>query len=76
LTSALDGGESLNLCSTVNIYKVFHVQFQHVVPLNEECGIVEWVPKLVAFRNVLTRLYKEAGIYTNNKQLRDFSSRE
>ena len=56
--------------------KVSCVQFQHVVPLNEECGIVEWVPKLVAYRNILIRLYKEAGIYTNNKQLKDMSSSE
>jgi serine/threonine-protein kinase ATR len=52
------------------------VQFQHVVPLNEECGIVEWVPKLVAYRNVLIRLYKEAGIYMTNKQLKQMSSSE
>ncbi|XP_033610718.1 serine/threonine-protein kinase atr isoform X2 [Cryptotermes secundus] len=45
-----------------------YIRTYHVVPLNEECGIVEWVPKLVAYRNILIRLYKEAGIYTNNKQ--------
>ncbi|KDR17199.1 Serine/threonine-protein kinase ATR [Zootermopsis nevadensis] len=51
-----------------------HIRTYHVVPLNEECGIVEWVPKLVAYRNIIIRLYKEAGNYTNNKQLKELSS--
>jgi len=53
--------------------QIFWIQLQHVVPLNEECGIVEWVPKLVAYRNIIIKLYKEAGIFTNIKQLKEMS---
>ncbi|KAJ4431843.1 hypothetical protein ANN_20449 [Periplaneta americana] len=38
-----------------------HIRTYHVVPLNEECGIVEWVPMLVAYRNIILKLYRERG---------------
>lgn len=36
-----------------------------VVPLNEECGIVEWVNNLVGLRPVLVKIYKQKGITTS-----------
>ncbi len=33
-----------------------------VVPLNEECGLIEWVPNTAGLRPILTNLYASAGI--------------
>lgn len=33
-----------------------------VVPLNEECGLIEWVPHVVVLRTILNRLYNAKGI--------------
>jgi len=33
-----------------------------VIPLNEECGLIEWVPKTTGFRHILTALYGEIGL--------------
>ncbi|OXU29026.1 hypothetical protein TSAR_005154 [Trichomalopsis sarcophagae] len=41
-----------------------------VVPLNEECGLIEWVPNLIGYRNVLMNLYKERNILTSQKEIR------
>ncbi|KMQ96860.1 serine threonine-protein kinase atr-like protein [Lasius niger] len=41
-----------------------------VVPLNEECGLIEWVPNLVGFRPTIMNLYKERGIAYTNKELK------
>ena len=32
--------------------------FQAVIPLNEECGLLEWVPNTNGFRNVVMKLYQ------------------
>ncbi|TRY93692.1 hypothetical protein DNTS_029400 [Danionella cerebrum] len=41
-----------------------------VIPLNEECGIIEWVNNTAGLRNILTKLYKEKGIYVTGTELR------
>lgn len=41
-----------------------HVRTYSVVPLNEECGLLEWVPNLTTFRHALNTLYKEKNITT------------
>ncbi len=33
-----------------------------VMPLNEECGMLEWVNNTVALRPILTRLYEARGV--------------
>jgi len=40
------------------------------VPLNEECGLIEWVPNLVGFRPTIMNLYRERGIAPTNKDLK------
>ncbi|XP_033336517.2 serine/threonine-protein kinase ATR [Megalopta genalis] len=47
-----------------------YIRTYSVVPLNEECGLIEWVPNLVGFRPVIINLYKERGIATSNRELR------
>lgn len=41
--------------------KRLYIRTYSVVPLNEECGIVEWVDDLVPLRPVLMTMYKQKG---------------
>ncbi|XP_044288721.1 serine/threonine-protein kinase ATR isoform X2 [Varanus komodoensis] len=43
-----------------------------VIPLNEECGIIEWVNNTAGLRNILNKLYKEKGIYMTGNELRQY----
>ncbi|XP_037833578.1 serine/threonine-protein kinase ATR [Kryptolebias marmoratus] len=47
-----------------------HIRTYAVIPLNEECGIIEWVSNTAGLRHILTKLYKERGIYLSGKELR------
>lgn len=38
-----------------------HIRLYSVVPLNEECGLIEWVPNLLGLRPILLSLYKQKG---------------
>lgn len=47
------------------------IRLYSVAPLNEECGLIEWVPNLVGLRPVLMNLYKQRGediYYLRKKQ--------
>ncbi|XP_072852125.2 serine/threonine-protein kinase ATR [Pogona vitticeps] len=47
-----------------------HIRTYAVIPLNEECGIIEWVNNTAGLRNILIKLYKEKGMYMTGKELR------
>ncbi|XP_056281623.1 serine/threonine-protein kinase ATR isoform X2 [Pseudoliparis swirei] len=47
-----------------------HIRTYAVIPLNEECGIIEWVNNTAGLRHILTKLYKERAIYLSGKELR------
>ncbi|XP_069753467.1 serine/threonine-protein kinase ATR isoform X3 [Narcine bancroftii] len=47
-----------------------HIRTYAVIPLNEECGLVEWVNNTAGLRHILNKLYKEKGIYMLGKELR------
>nr|XP_061780459.1 serine/threonine-protein kinase ATR-like [Nerophis lumbriciformis] len=47
-----------------------HIRTYAVIPLNEECGIIEWVNHTAGLRHILTKLYKERGVYLSGKELR------
>ncbi|CAH2247104.1 serine threonine- kinase atr isoform X1 [Pelobates cultripes] len=47
-----------------------HIRTYAVIPLNDECGIIEWVNNTAGLRNILIKLYKERGIYMGGKDLR------
>ncbi|KAJ8409535.1 hypothetical protein AAFF_G00229360 [Aldrovandia affinis] len=49
-----------------------HIRTYAVIPLNEECGIIEWVNNTAGLRHILTKLYKEKGIYLTGKELRKY----
>lgn len=46
-----------------------HIRLYSVSPLNEECGLIEWVPNLVAYRPILQSLYRQRGKGMSNKDL-------
>nr|CAD7426912.1 unnamed protein product [Timema monikensis] len=41
-----------------------------VVPLNEECGIVEWVPNLIGLRPLMLEMYKDRKILVTGRELK------
>ncbi|KAJ1678339.1 hypothetical protein EV182_004255 [Spiromyces aspiralis] len=43
-----------------------HIRTYSVVPLNEECGLIEWVNYTVGIRRVLVKLYREKGLTVPN----------
>lgn len=40
------------------------------MPLNEECGLIEWVPNLVGLRPTIMNLYIERGIAPTSRELK------
>ncbi|XP_013143582.1 PREDICTED: serine/threonine-protein kinase ATR-like isoform X2 [Papilio polytes] len=42
-----------------------------VLPLNEECGLIQWVPHLLGLRPILLHIYKQKGIHTTNRELKE-----
>ncbi|XP_031618116.1 serine/threonine-protein kinase ATR [Contarinia nasturtii] len=42
-----------------------------VMPLNEECGILEWVPDLQAFRNIVSGYYKQKRIGVSSTEVKE-----
>ncbi|XP_028398063.1 serine/threonine-protein kinase ATR-like isoform X2 [Dendronephthya gigantea] len=47
-----------------------HIRTYAVVPLNEECGLLEWVPNTSGLRNILIKLYKEKGLYVKSSEIK------
>ncbi|XP_011329801.1 serine/threonine-protein kinase ATR isoform X3 [Ooceraea biroi] len=47
-----------------------YIRTYSVVPLNEECGLIEWVPNLVGLRPTLNNLYREKGIAVPHKEFK------
>lgn len=52
-------------CSRRQLY----IRTYAVTPLNEECGIIEWVDGLKTLRDILLLLYKNRGIAPNYAQI-------
>jgi len=43
---------------------------QAVIPLNEECGLIEWVENMKGLRHILLPIYKAKSLYCSGKQLK------
>ncbi|XP_063067093.1 serine/threonine-protein kinase ATR [Engraulis encrasicolus] len=43
-----------------------------VIPLSEECGLIEWVNNTAGLRHILMELYKERGLFVTGKQMRKY----
>ena len=41
-----------------------------VLPLNEECGLLEWVPNCEPFRSILKDLYVAKNLYVRRPELK------
>lgn len=39
-----------------------YIRTYSVLPLNEECGLIEWVPSLLGLRPILMHIYKQKGM--------------
>ncbi|KAI8906309.1 hypothetical protein EDD86DRAFT_210343, partial [Gorgonomyces haynaldii] len=46
-----------------------------VVPLNEKCGLIEWVSNMNAFRQILLKLYRNRNQQTSHTQIREWMSK-
>ena len=47
-----------------------YIKTYAVTPLNETCGLIEWVDNLKTFREILVRIYRQKGIETNWTEIR------
>ena len=47
-----------------------------VVPLNEECGLIEWIPNLSGMRGILNRIYRVTGQYTSPSEFQHLIKKE
>ncbi|XP_050687762.1 serine/threonine-protein kinase ATR-like isoform X2 [Eriocheir sinensis] len=47
-----------------------HIRSYAVVPLNEECGLIEWIENLHGLRQILHRLYRDSGNYMPAQELK------
>lgn len=48
-----------------------YIRTYAVVPLNEECGLIEWVDNLKTFRDIILKLYKDKSIQPNYVEIRN-----
>ena len=46
-----------------------YIKTYAVTPLNEECGLIEWVDNLRTFRDIVLQLYKEKNIAVDYKSI-------
>lgn len=48
-----------------------YIRTYAVIPLNEECGLIEWVNNLKTFRDIILQLYKGKNISPNYTEIRN-----
>ncbi|KAK5028779.1 serine/threonine-protein kinase M1 [Exophiala sideris] len=48
-----------------------YIRTYAVIPLNEECGLIEWVDNLKTFRDIILKLYKDKSIQPNYIEIRN-----
>lgn len=48
-----------------------YIRTYAVIPLNEECGLIEWVDNLKTFRDIIIKLYKDKSISPNYGEIRN-----
>ncbi|KAK3922870.1 Serine/threonine-protein kinase ATR [Frankliniella fusca] len=47
-----------------------HIRTYSVIPLNENSGLIEWVPNLIGLRPIISQLYKEMGCGIANRDIK------
>ncbi|XP_049538761.1 serine/threonine-protein kinase ATR-like [Anopheles darlingi] len=51
-------------------HRRLHIRTYAVLPLNEECGIIEWISNLNTFRGIVFTYYKQRGLGMGASELR------
>lgn len=57
-----------------NLKTKFCIKIFAVTPLNDECGVIEWVEHTTSFRTILLKSYKKLGISIAIRDLKDILS--
>ncbi|KAJ3367313.1 serine/threonine-protein kinase M1, partial [Kappamyces sp. JEL0680] len=42
-----------------------------VIPLNEKCGLIQWIGHMNGFRHILVKAYKERNLYTPHTEIKE-----
>ena len=50
--------------------RALHIRTFSVTALNEECGLLEWVPNTNGLRPILLKLYRKLGLFMSGKELK------
>ncbi|XP_034652037.1 serine/threonine-protein kinase ATR [Drosophila subobscura] len=50
-----------------------HIRTYAVLPFNEECGLVEWLPNLSSYRSICMALYAQRGRVMSSRQLQQLA---
>ncbi|KAI9105925.1 hypothetical protein DFS34DRAFT_36356 [Phlyctochytrium arcticum] len=53
-----------------------YIRTYAVIPLNEECGLIEWVPNTVGFRHIMVAAYKSKNIYCTPMEVKQMMDRK
>ncbi|ERL94616.1 hypothetical protein D910_11893 [Dendroctonus ponderosae] len=48
-----------------------NIRLYSVAPLNEECGLIEWVHDLVGLRHILMNIYKQRGLGMRPREIKE-----
>jgi serine/threonine-protein kinase ATR len=48
-----------------------YIRTYSVVPLNEKCGLIEWVPNTSGLRHILNKIYQEKGIFMSGMDIKE-----
>ncbi|XP_052902719.1 serine/threonine-protein kinase ATR [Anopheles moucheti] len=54
-------------------FRRLYIRTYAVLPLNEECGIIEWISNLNSFRGIVCTYYKQRGLGMTVAELRKFA---
>jgi serine/threonine-protein kinase ATR len=55
-----------------SIKRRMYIKTYAVTPLNEECGLIEWVDNLRTLRDIVMKLLRERGIIPNFNEIRHY----
>ncbi|KZF22699.1 hypothetical protein L228DRAFT_247070 [Xylona heveae TC161] len=47
-----------------------YIKTYAVTPLNEECGLIQWIDNLKAFRDIILKIYRQKNVVVNYVELR------
>ncbi|EDX16638.1 GD24835 [Drosophila simulans] len=50
-----------------------HIRTYAVLPFNEECGLVEWLPNLASYRSICMNLYAQRRLVMSTRQLQSLA---